>query len=234
MSPHEDHAAWDAQRAVLRALVFDAATERARSSSITAGHAFLVRTDARQVERTAARLRVDVLARRRRGAVALTESFAGSLAGVPLEAHADLAARFCGSRWFAEHGEVPDRSDQLSAEEAFYRFLCDEQLGAPELRLAEFADAMISALAVQPRSAFRIPTEIERAPFGYFALVELSGRTLVFAATKDRVVRGPIDRAAAEVLRHRGDRPPASELPAPAWDAAIERLASAGLRYRAV
>lgn len=225
MRPHETHATWDAQRTLLRALVFGADLDRA----VTAGSTFLVRTDLRQVARTAARLGHDVLARSRRGAAPLTECFAGSLAAVPLEAHTDLASRFCRSRWFAEHGEVPDRADQLSAEEAFYRFLCDEQIGSPELRLAEFAEAMISALAVQPRSAFRVPREIECAPFGYFALVELSDRTLLFAAGRDRIVRGPIDRCAAEVLRHRGTRPPMSELSASGWQAVIERLASTGL-----
>ena len=212
MQPRDGHAAWDAQRTVLRALVFDADAARAPWRSITAGSKFLVRTDVRQVERTAARMTNDVLARRRRGALPLTECFAGTLAAVPFDAHFDLASRFCRSRWFAEHGELPDRADQLSAEEAFYRFLCDEQIGTPELRLAEFADAIISALAVQPDAAFRVPCEVERAPFGYIALVEVSDRTLVFAASNDRVVRGPIDRSAAEVLRHRGHRPPGSEM----------------------
>ncbi len=226
MQPRDRQAAWDAQRAVLRSLVFDGGADRAGASKITAGSTFLVRTDARQVERTAARLTRDVLARRRRGALPLTECFSGSLAA---GACADLASRFCQSRWFAEHGELPDRSDQLSAEEAFYRFLCDEQIGPPELRHAEFADAIISALAVQPRAAFRVPREVERASFGYFALVELSGRTLVFAATRDRMVRGPIDRLAAEVLRQRGTRPHGSEISRSVWQAVVERLALTGL-----
>lgn len=226
MQPRDGLTAWDAQRTLLRALVFDA---RAGSRTVTAGRSFLVRTDLRQVARTSARLQSDVLARRRRGAVPLTEAFAGSLAAVPVEAHADLASRFCRSPWFADHGEVPDRADQTCAEEAFYRFLCAEQIGPPELRLAEFSDAVISALAVQPRSAFRVPVEIERASFGYFALVEVSGRTLVFAASKDRVVRGPIDAMAAEVLRHRGNRPPGSEASPAVWRAVTDRLASIGL-----
>ena len=232
MLPRDD-AAWAAQRAVLRALVFDAAQDRANSSWVATGPAFLVRTDMGQVERTAARLRSDLLTRRRRGAAPLTESFAGSLAGVSGESHSEIASRFCRSRWFAEHGEVPDRADQLSAEEAFYRFLCDEQIGAAEVRLAEFAGAMISALAVQPRSAFRVPSEIERAGFGYFALVEVSGKTLIFAASHDRIVRGPIDRSAAEVLRHRGIRPPTSELSASLWHAVVRGLASIGLSLAA-
>lgn len=226
MQPRDRLASWDAQRTVLRALVFDAPAEPRK---VTAGRSFLVRTDLRHVERTHARLQSDVLARRRRGAVPLTDAFVGSLADVPVEAHAELASRFCRSRWFADHGEVPDRADQICAEEAFYRFLCDEQIGTAELRLAEFADAMISALAVQPRAAFRVPAEIERAAFGYFALVEVAGRTLVFAASADRVVRGPIDATAAEVLRHRGNRPAGSDVSAAAWRAVTERLASIGL-----
>ncbi len=229
MQPREAQGSWDAQRALLRSLVFDTELVRTRSRTITAGETFLARTDLRQVQRTAARLTTDVLARRRRGAVPLTEAFAGSVAALPIATHGDLATRFCASRWFAAHGEVPDRADQLSAEEAFYRFLCDEQIGRPELRLAEFADAMISALAVQDRAAFSVPSEIERAPFGYFALVEVSGRCLLFAAARDRVVRGPIDPTTAEVVRHRGHRPHLSAVSALAWHAVTERLASIGL-----
>lgn len=233
MRRRDGHAAWDAQRAVLRALVFDADSARTRSSTITAGCTFLVRTDLRQVVRTTARMTHDVLARRRRGALPLTECFAGTLAAVPFEAHADLASRFCRSRWFAEHGEIPDRADQLSAEEAFYRFLCDQQIGTQELRLAEFADAIISALAVQARPAFRVPSEVQRAPFGYFLLVEVAGRTIVFAAAHDRVVRGPVDPSAAEVVRHLGHRPSASEMSASVWQRVAEGLASIGLSFSA-
>ncbi len=227
MSPHDGRAAWDAQRAVLRALIFDGGLDR----SLTAGPTFLVRTELRQVERTAARLGSDVLTRHRRGAVPLTESFSGSLAGVPLEAHPMLAARFRRSSWFAGHGEVPDRRDQLSAEEAFYRFLCDEKIGSADRRLAEFAEAMISALAVQPCAAFRVPPEIERAGFGYFVVIEAAGRTLLFATAHERIVRGPIDWMTAEVLRHRGNRPRGSKISGSVWGAVNERLASIGLAF---
>ena len=50
MLPRDD-AAWAAQRAVLRALVFDAAQDRANSSWVATGPAFLVRTDMGQVDR---------------------------------------------------------------------------------------------------------------------------------------------------------------------------------------
>jgi len=80
--------------------------------------------------------------------------------------------------------------------------LCDEEVGAAELRRAEFADAMIRALLVQPRPAFRVPAEIERTSSGgYCAVVRVAGQPYVFAAHAGAMVRGPADASTVASIR---------------------------------
>ncbi len=220
--PHDSAPSWRQQCAVLRGLVLDGSA----ASHPLGGPGFFARSDLSQVERTAARVRSDVFSRKRRGARSLTDLYAGTLAGVD---HPALAKAFFRSPWFLAYGELPDRPAQYSAEEAFYRFLCDENIGPADLRFAELADAMIQALVVQPRPAFRVPPEIEQAPFGYFALAELAGRTWLFAAARGSIVRGPVDAAVAAVLRHRGLEPSDAVISATAWRAAVTVLESSGL-----
>lgn len=138
----------------------------------------------------------DLLTRKRRGAAPLAEIYAGTLAGADVGA---LARRFIASPWFARYGEVPDRSDQLCIEDAFYRFLCDEHIGDPDVRLAEMLDAMIRAVAVQPCPAFVVPDEIQRVPGGYLAVASIAGRRVAFAAVGARVLRGPADAVLAQL-----------------------------------
>jgi hypothetical protein len=172
---------WAAQRAAMRALVLAGATPRA-------GEALFRFTDAGEVVRAHDRLIHGVLARKRRGVGTLAEAFAATLAGADL---ATVAREFVRSPWFARHGELPDRPDQLCAEEAFYRYLCDAGIGDPEVRRVELVDAMIRALAVQPRPCFRVPPPIERTPHGYLAVISIAGRRIAFATAHGRVLRGP-------------------------------------------
>ncbi len=144
------------------------------------------------------RAAADLLRRKRRGAASLAEIYAGTLRDADLDA---LARRFVASAHFASYGEAPDRTDQRCIEDAFYRFLCDEAVGDPEVRRAELLDAMIRALAVQPRPAFVIPDEIERTPTGYLAVTVVAGRRLAFAASGSRVLRGPADAVLAQTQR---------------------------------
>jgi hypothetical protein len=190
---------WASQRAAVRALVFDGGSP----SGVDADDPFFQFTDTAEVARTTARLAGDLLSRKRRGAAPLAEVFAGTLAGADVRT---LTRRFCRSPWFARYGEVPDRADQPSIEDAFYRFLCDEGVGDPDVRRVEMVDAIIRAFAVQPRPAFRLPPEIERTPAGYVAIVEVAGRRLAFAAVGSRVLRGPADAVLGELARAELDR----------------------------
>jgi hypothetical protein len=187
MHPPRD---WNEQCAALRSLIFDPAGRR----QITRSDAFYAHTDLGDVERTAVRMAQLVLGRSRRGALPIMEMYARSLAGTTPELRAAIPRQFFHSAWFDRYGELPDRGEQLSIEEAFYRFLCDEQIGDPEIRQAEFADAVICALAVQPRPAFRIPPEVRVMPYGYRAIVQLGGRDLEFATDGKRILRAPIPR----------------------------------------
>lgn len=144
-------------------------------------------------DRLASRIVGDVRTRRRRGARPPEQIYACTLRDLGASDRAALMARFCSSEWFTRYGEVPDRSEQLSLEEAFYRFLCGEDVGLADVRKAEFGEAMIRALTVQPRPAFHVPPEIKRAAFGYYVVVTRNGEDYVFAAAGGRLLRGRVD-----------------------------------------
>ena len=146
---------WNAQRERLRGLIFDrGARARFVSRAVDEGDQLTLWTDREQVRRTGEKLEADLRLRSRRGAARLERMFERTLAGRDLRA---VVLELVDSRWFARYGEAADRDDQLSLEEALYRFLCDARIGDPEVRLAEFVEAMVRALLVQPRPAFAVP-----------------------------------------------------------------------------
>lgn len=218
---------WRRQCALLRALLFDA--ERRNACHI--GEGLLRFTDAQQLTRTAERIATSVWTNRRRGAAAVKEMYRRTLSATEARQHTALMKRFCASDWFRRFGERTDRDQQLSVEEAFYRFLCSEDIGVNDVRHLEFIDAMMRALVVQQRPAFQIPDELQSAPFGYFALAADGAQDYLFAIVDTRMVHGPIDTVTAEIVRHRAIRPSVSPVTANAWDAARAQLADIGMVF---
>jgi hypothetical protein len=186
---------------------------------------------ARILAALAPRFAADLRARRRRGAAPLETMYARTLAGVGPADRDELLARFCASTWFGRYGELPDRTDQLSLEEAFYRFACDAAVGDADVRRVEFADAIVRALAVQPQPAFGIPPEVQRTRGGYVTVVAGAGASYLFAATGAAVVRGPVSPIVAAAVRSRGQRPAGSPFAAGAWRAAVAQLAHLGVAF---
>ena len=172
-----------------------------------------------------------LVAGRRRGAYSLDKMFAAARKHLDASEQRQQVERFCQSRWFAEYGECPSHDQQILLEEAFYRFLCDENAGDPQRRHAEFLDAVIRAIAVQPRPAFQIPAEIHEHGGLHYALTQIAGRHYLFAHIAGRVIRGPVSRAQYEYVEKRGCRQSKSPISERDWAEAGKSLAALGVSF---
>ena len=146
--------------------------------------------------RTAHRLREEVRTRRHRGTGSLEDLFPRTIAAWtalhPEDTdRSELFALFLESHAYETWRDVPHAGPGACLEEAFYRFVEAQGIGAPEVREEEFLVAVVRALAVCPDPSYVVPREIQRAPGGWFAITTRSGPILV-AATRDRFAKGPV------------------------------------------
>lgn len=185
--------------------------------------------DCKQLESTAARIAGDLLTRKHRGSDGLEESFRETLAGV--DVREALLSRFVASRFYAAYRELEGaRGKGLCIEEAFYRFLDDEDVGERTTRRREYLDALFRALCLQPRPLFRVPDEVVRLPAGGYRHVERTpAGPFLYAVVGGRLVRGPLTELLARVLEHEGVRSPDDTVPPHAWSACVEKLTTLGL-----
>lgn len=196
-----------------------------------ADYAFTRFTDKDEVRRFSERMFAGLRNRQRRGAKSFDAIFTGTLTGLDQSQRSLLTRNFSESPWFARYGELPDVEDQLSFEEACYRFFVDEGVGPPQLRFLEFVDAMICALVVQRRPAFAVPVEIERADFGWFVLAPLAERTLLVAAVRGSLVRGPVSQSMAAYIHRRGLRSKEPAVSEASWRQASQALGKLGIYF---
>jgi hypothetical protein len=197
MSLRDASPEWWRQTELLRALLFDAgARDGFCRGEGSAEDALFRHTETEQVRRTGEKITADVLRRSRRGAQAVAKMYRRTLAHWEAEEEGrslrELLERFVASEPWARHGEDPGCATQWSLEEAFYRFACEADVGEAETRRVEFLEAMMRALAVQPRPAFRVPDEIEQMEAGPTASCGLRGRRVVFAVREGRLIRGVV------------------------------------------
>jgi uncharacterized protein (UPF0276 family) len=136
-----------------------------------------------------------VLERRYRGTGGVREWFPRSLAHIDDVALRALISRFCasqfGSAW-REHGEG------LSLEEALFQFFCAAGVGEVEVLEDEMVGAVVRALAVAPRSRFRLPSQITRTALGF---VGVTRALMLHAAVGGQYARGPVTPMIASLLR---------------------------------
>lgn len=225
--PRFDESAWRQQCQALRGLAF-CESQRAQFNAEDALFGALDRDDLR---RFGERVIADLRTRKRRGALGFESMYGGTLTHLTASECTDLLRRFSESSWFASYGEVGDRTAQICFEEATYRFLCEQDVGNEEVRRVEFLQAITRALAVQPHCAFSVPEEVQRAPFGCFALAPLAGKTLLFALVEGRLVTGPVSPASAAFMTARGCRPAISEVAQEDWRTVGRALAASGIGF---
>ena len=169
----------------------------------------VVAIDLVELERTARNVRDDLLNRKHRGTGGLRELFPGTLEAWRVARPADnelaeLLDAFMCSLPFRQHREIPYAGEGLSLEEAFFRFAEIHDIGDAALREQEFLNAMVRALAVSPRATFSIPRELKACPGGYFAIAS-RGSPMLYAATRGKLVCGPITAFLAALLANEDD-----------------------------
>ncbi len=190
--------------------------------------------DPLQLESSARKISSDLLARKHRGSPGLLESYAATLGDINVRE--SLLPRFVASRHYAAYRELSVAGEPgLCIEEAFYRFLDEEEVGAPKVRRGEFLQALFRALAVQPRPSFRVPPEVRRTAQGGYLLVDHTPEgPRLYAVARGRLLFGPLTPLLARVLEWA--RPEERSLPRPddvtdprAWDACVQKLMALGL-----
>jgi hypothetical protein len=158
----------------------------------------LAAVDLRELERSARLACRGILTRSHRGVGDLRAAFPRTIAAWT-DAHAggfeELAMTFAESTSFDAYRALP-ASGAISLEEAFYRFAEAEGIGRADVRQLEFAHALMRALAVTKRPAFRLPTFIRRTLKGHFAVI---GWNLV-AALDGHLITGPVTPFVAAIL----------------------------------
>jgi hypothetical protein len=189
--------------------------------------------DPAQLERTAARIRRDLLARRHRGSSTLAELYprtvdAWRAANPDCADLTALADAFLESPSGDAYRELDRSGSALSLEEAFYRFAEERALGEGKAREAEFLAAMVRALVTTPSPGFALPRELRRCPGGVFAVSTRATTPALFAAVDGRVLQGAITPFLAELLV--ADDPPAELAARHGVDAAVLSASLAQLR----
>ncbi|MDI1444040.1 hypothetical protein [Polyangium sp. 6x1] len=192
--------------------------------------------DPAQLQRTAERVRADVLHRKHRGSGGLLSLYARTIdtwrAAHP-EDHelAELMSLFLESPAFDAYREHPHAGPGVCLEEAFFRFCDARKIGDGAILEAEFLTAMMKALVMSPRPDFALPAEVHAVPEGYFAVGERAGPTL-YAAARGRLILGPITPFLADLLRAAedpGEIARKHHVAMPVLRASLEHLAELGL-----
>jgi hypothetical protein len=157
--------------------------------------ALLSALDPAELAAIAAKIREELRERRHVGCGGLSEAYPRTLAAYraahPHDATLDdLLAAFTASPAFADYREVPHAGRGSSLEESFFLFCEALDVGTAEVREAEFLQAVLRALAVNPRPVFSIPDCVKKRTNAYIAASERTPTPVLFAAVVERPAAG--------------------------------------------
>jgi uncharacterized protein (UPF0276 family) len=148
--------------------------------------------------------------RTQRGTGRLADAFPRCVAGWRA-AHPDdlqlgaLFTRFVASPAATPWREQPGVVGGACLEACFAAFARAERLAPAAVCEEELLSVLLRALAIAPEPAFDPPTEVRRAPGGWFAVSDATAPVL-HAALDGRYVSGPITPTVAAILRGGCDR----------------------------
>ena len=166
--------------------------------------------DRTQLQRAAAGIAKDLLARKHRGCGGLAVAFEKSLAHWQ-EAqgkHADieeLIYRFLESPAYDDYKELAVGEPGLCVEEAFYRFALREGIGPRAMLEREYLTAGIKAVSMEPAHAFRLPAGLRRRGRLLFA-VQYEDETdpTLFASVAGQFIHGKVSPLVAGLIEAEG------------------------------
>jgi hypothetical protein len=189
-----------------------------------------------QLQKTAERVRHDLLQRKHRGSGGIVAMYPRTIdawkSSHPEDAELEeLLSGFMESAPFEDYRELPFAGLGLSLEEAFFRFCEAEDIGDGGTREREFLTAMMKALVVSPCPDFTLPATIRRAQAGFFA-VSVRAEPVLYAAARGRLTIGPITPFLSDLLT--SSDPPAElarrhDVSPPVLQASLVQLAAMGL-----
>ncbi len=174
-----------------------------------------------------------VLQRSQRGVGSLLDAFPRTVeawyAAHPGSELDDLAAAFAESSPFEEWRPAGGGAEAAPPlEEVFTRF-CEQTIGSDGVATArsECAFAVLRSLVVNPHPAFAIPSEIRRAPKGFYTVLDREGAPFLVAALERGFVAGAITPVLCALLR--GEDPRPANAKSGAIEAARAELRALGL-----
>ncbi len=161
--------------------------------------------DREQLERTARKVREDLLRRSHRGCGSLPTLFPATVAAWRAREPGDdalvsLADALLEHPVFERYREVSFTCGGLSLEETFYHFAEAIELGDAVTREAEFLAAMGRALVTSPDPEFDVPERFRRVARGYVAVATRSDPPVLHAAVEGRYVTGALTPFLAELV----------------------------------
>lgn len=181
--------------------------------------------DPGELERAAAAVRDDLLARTHRGSGGLLAQFPLTIGAADPRA---LVDRFLESAAFETYREVPFAGRGTCLEDAFFRFCEASDLGDPVIREREVLAAVVRTLVVSPHPAFTLPDAVRRCPGGFFAIAS-RGAPMLYAASRGRFITGALTPVLAAVLLTPERDAARHDVPPSILQAALAQFAAMGL-----
>ena len=192
-----------------------------------------------QLEKTAQRVRAEVIQRKHRGSGGLLALYPRTVEA--WKAHhpqdhdlEELLSQFLESPVFESYRETSFAGSGVCLEEAFFRFSEALGIGDGATLEAEFLTAMMKALVVSPRPDFTLPPEVCLVQDGFFA-VSQRGQPTLYAAVRGKLVLGPITPFIADLLLLTDEPLEIARKHGVAisvLQATVEHLAGMGLKHR--